>query len=141
MTSEFFIDLFRTISTGLFGVWAGRCWQRAIDAEKTLDALALKYESVDNVVDDEFKEVEQLLMDYAEKLESPTSADLNRVLNEDTVADRRVTEPNPLHGSPERLRESSLSEGGEAADSNRDHGKEARHMREQTDRPSTGEKE
>ena len=138
MIESFLFCAFGSISSGLFGLWAGRCWQRAIDAEKTLDALALKYETVDNI-DDEFEEVEQLLMDYAERLESPTAADLNEVLNETTTTDRSVTEPDPLRRDTQPVRESALPESSEAADTDSDNGEQAAGVREKTGYPSTEE--
>ena len=114
--------LFGVLSTGLFGVWAGRCWQRAIDAEKTLDALALKYEMTDTV-DEEFEKVELMLLDYAERLETPTASDLNEVLNEGSTTTRYSTpEPDPVRRDSEPVREGTSPEGGAAADPHGDNG-------------------
>jgi len=137
MMYSFFLDLFGIISTGLIGVWAGRCWQRAIDVEKTLDALALKYESIDNT-DEEFAEVEQLLMEYAERLESPTASDLNEVLNEVTP-DRSSTEPDSLRGNTKSLRDSSLSEGSPATDSHSNNREKVIRLQEEAKHPSSEE--
>jgi len=126
----FFVFLFGILSTGLFGVWAGRCWQRAIDAEKTLDALSLKWEMA-NTVEEEFEEVEQLLMDYAERLEKPTASALNDIINESTSTERRVTEPNALRGVTEPVRDRTVSEGGSAADPHRHHREQVERVREE----------
>tara|TARA_R100000231_G_scaffold129331_3_gene100656 strand:- start:297 stop:722 length:426 start_codon:yes stop_codon:yes gene_type:complete len=120
-----FLDIFRTISAGLLGVWAGRCWQRAIDAEKTMDALTQKYEGANKAIDAEFDEVEKLLLDYAEKLEQPTANDLNRILNEDNDDKLSPIESDALLWDSEPMRASSLSEGSAAEDSDSDHGEEA----------------
>jgi len=114
------VFLFGIVSTGLLGLWAGRCWQRAIDCEKTLEALAQKWEMADTV-DVEFEEVESLLMDYAERLEkNVTASDLNEVLNEGIALDTPDADSSPMRGDPESVRDSALPEGREATDSHSD---------------------
>ena len=114
------IFIFGIVSTGLFGVWAGRCWQRAIDCEKTLEALARKWEMADTV-EVEFGEVEGLLMDYAERLEkNVTASDLNEVLNEGTALDTPDADNPSMRGDSEPVRDSSLSPDREATDPHSD---------------------
>ena len=120
---DFFLVLLTgVVSSGLFGLWAGRCWQRAIDAEKTLDALALKMDISDTEIDKEFEDVERLLLDYAERLENPTANDLNRIISEGINSRDIIGSAKSLRGDSNPLREAALSEGSSAADPHSDDG-------------------
>jgi|10_taG_2_1085330.scaffolds.fasta_scaffold01535_6 hypothetical protein len=76
MIVGFWFHILGIVTTGFMGVWAGRCWQRAIYAEKALDEIVLQFEREDTVSE----EVISKVVHHVKTLNAPTADDFNSLI-------------------------------------------------------------